>query len=426
MPRKAKELTALEVKRITKPGLHAVGEVPGLALQVQPSGGRSWVLRMMVGTQRREMGLGGYPEVPLAEARNKAREAREKVRGGIDPVAEAHAAKSALKAATAARLTFREAAAKYIEIHRTAWRNPKHAAQWESTLEQYAYPFAGSLSVGDIGLPHILAIFEQTVPADGTNPAGKLWEARTETATRLRGRIESIFDWCKGRGYRSGDNPAAWKGNLDAQLPRPERIRRVKHHPALPLDEMSSFMAALRAREGIGARALELLILSAARSGEVRGMRWREVDMTSGIWSVPAERMKAGKEHRVPLSRAAISLLNDLPRFDGNDLVFPSPRGGVMSDMTLTAVMRRMGREEVPHGFRSTFRDWVAERTGYPGEMAEKALAHTISNATEAAYRRLDMVEKRRRMMDDWAAFCSSRELLAPSVIPFAKAVGER
>jgi integrase len=415
MPKRAKELSALEVKRLAEPGYHFVGGVPGLALQVLPSGGRTWVLRTMVGTKRRDMGLGGS-EISLAEARAKAKEARENTKKGIDPIAQAQAARSALRASAASAMTFKTAAEKYIEVHRAGWRNPKHIKQWESTLKTYAYPHIGALNVRDIGVAHVLAVLEQQAPVDrratsatfATFKTGKLWEVRTETASRVRGRIESVLDWCKGRGYRSGDNPASWKGCLDAQLPEPTKVARVVNHAAVSLDEMAGFMAELHQREGIAARALEFAILCASRSGEVRGANWSEINLDTGVWVVPGERMKAGKEHRVPLSADAVELLKALPRFEGVDLVFPAPRGGMLSDMTLSAVMRRMGREEVPHGFRSTFRDWVSERTNYPGEMPEVALAHAIGSKVEASYRRGDQLEKRRTMMDSWARFCST------------------
>lgn len=415
MPKKARELTALEVKRLTNPGLHFVGEIPGLALQVLPTGGRTWVLRMMVGAKRRDMGLGGYPEVSLADARAKARVARDRVRAGVDPIAEAQAARSALRAAQAAAMTFRQAAELFIDTNRSGWSNAKHAAQWASSLTRYVYPIIGQLNVQDIGRAHVLAVLEQHVGKEG-----KFWECRTETAERVRGRIEKVLDWAKGRGHRTGDNPATWKGNLDAVLPKAKRIKKVEHHPAVSLDEMAGFFSDLQQREGTAARALEFVILTAARSGEVRGMTWSEVDMNSGAWVVPAERMKAGKEHRVPLSSLAVSLLERMPRHEGNDLVFPSPRGGLMSDMSLTAVMRRMDREEVPHGFRSTFRDWAGELTHYPRDMAEMALAHAIASATEASYRRGDMFEKRREMMEDWADFVSGT---APRTASFASPI---
>lgn len=402
MPKKVKELSALEVRRKTGSGLHFVGGVPGLALQILPTGGRTWILRVVIAGRRRDMGLGGFPEVGLAQARTKAAELREQIRAGRDPLAEVRAARSALHAAAESALTFRQASEKFIEAHRPSWSNPKHAAQWGNTLEHYAYTTIGHLDVNHVSVAHILKILEQPVGEEG-----KLWEVRTETASRLRGRMEKILDWAKGRGLRSGDNPAAWRGNLEAMLPKATKLQKVEHHPAVSLDSMGEFMADLRQRDGIAARALEFAILTAARSGEVRGMKRSEVDEVSGAWVIPAERMKARKEHRIPLSDAARDLLKKLPVIDGNDYVFPAPRGGKLSDMALTAVMRRMGRSEVPHGFRSTFRDWAAERTNYPRDIAEMALAHTISNAVEAAYRRGDMFEKRRDMMEAWADFVS-------------------
>jgi integrase len=339
------------------------------------------------------MGLGGFPETSLAAARERARAARAAIREGHDPITLARQKKSALRAAAAAALTFRQAAQQYIEVHSAGWSNAKHVQQWQNTLASYAYPVIGDLLVSDIARPHILKILEP------------IWTEKAETASRLRGRLEAILDWAKGRGHRDGDNPAAWKGNLDAQFPKAQRVKRIQHHAAVAIDDMPQFMAQLRAMPGVGARALEFTILTAARSGEVRGARWGEIDSKTGMWLVPAERMKAKREHRVPLPQAAVALLRGMPRLEGSDLVFPSSRGTLLSDMTLTQVMRRMGRSETVHGFRSTFRDWVAERTTYPGEMAEMALAHRVSNAVEAAYRRGDMLEKRREMMARWANF---------------------
>lgn len=394
MAKKANELGPLAVSKLTSPGLHFVGGVSGLALQVLPSGGRTWVLRAMMCGRRRDMGLGGFPDVPLADARTAARKARDLIRDGLDPIEEARAAVSARLARRAKDLTFKEAAVAYIGAHEAGWRNAKHAAQWKSTLETYAYPVIGSLLVRDIELTHVLAILEP------------LWQAKTETATRLRGRIEQVLDWATARGHRDGLNPARWRGHLDKMLARPSKVARVVHRAALPVAEMGSFIAALRAAEGTGARALEFAILTAARSGEVRGATWGEIDLDAATWTVPAERMKAGREHRVPLSAPAIKLLRALPRIAGSDLVFSAPRGGQLSDMTLTAVLRRMNVAAVPHGFRSTFRDWASERTNYPRDAAEMALAHMIGDKVEAAYRRGDLFEKRRRMMADWATFC--------------------
>lgn len=386
------------MKNLTEPGFHFVGGVAGLALQVLPTGGRSWVLRVTIGTKRRDMGLGGYPDVPLTQAKEDARAARTKIRAGIDPIEEARAAKSALKASQTAMLTFKQCAEAYIEAHKAGWKNEKHQKQWTSTLETYVYPKIGNVLVRDVELPQVLAVLEP------------IWKTKTETATRVRGRVESVLDWATARNYRTTLNPARWKGHLDKLLPKPSKVAKVTHHDALPVSDVGSFMVDLRKHKGMGARALEFAILTAARSGEVRGATWSEIDLESGVWIVPAERMKAGKEHRVPLSTAAVDLLKALPRLAGSDLVFFAPRGGQLSDMTLSAVIRRMGAPCVPHGFRSTFREWAAERTNYPRDMAEMALAHTIGNKVEAAYRRGDMFAKRRRMMADWAKFCDQVE----------------
>lgn len=398
MARKAKELGPLAVRSLTSPGMHFVGGVSGLALQVLPTGGRTWILRATIGGKRRDMGLGGYPDVTLADARAAARAARDKIRAGIDPIEEVRTAASALKAARVEAVTFKEAALAYIHAHEAGWRSAKHAQQWRNTLEAYAYPVIGSVLVRDVELAQVLAILEP------------IWTTKTETATRLRGRIEQVLDWATARGYRTGLNPARWRGHLDKLLARPSKVARVDHHTALPVSEVSAFMKKLHQASGMGARALEFAILTAARSGEVRGAKWSEIDLEAAVWTVPAERMKAGVEHRVPLSAPALGLLSALPRMAGTDVVFPAPRGGVLSDMTLTAVLRRLNVDAVPHGFRSTFRDWAAEQTNYPHDVAEMALAHTIANKVEAAYRRGDLFEKRRLMMAEWAKFCAGQE----------------
>ena len=389
-----KPLNALELPMLPA-GKHPVGEVAGLYLQVKESGCRGWVLRTMVGGRRREIGLGGYPTVKLADARQAARNAINDIKQGIDPIAKRARAKAELIASRVLDLTFDEAAKKYIEAKSGEWKNAKHGAQWVSTLETYASPTMGKIIVRDITLTHVMQVLEP------------IWTTKTETATRLRGRIESVLNWATVRGYRQGENPARWKGHLSELLKTPSKIAKTKHHAAIAWRDLGAFMANLRKQEGMGARALEFAILTAARSGEVRGMKWDEVNFDDNIWTVPADRMKAGREHRVPLSDVAIKLLNNLPRIDESALVFPAPRGGQLSDMTLTSVMRRMKVDAVPHGFRSTFRDWAAEVTAYPRDMAEMALAHTLEDKVEAAYRRGDMLEKRRRMMSDWAAFCN-------------------
>jgi len=419
MPVKARELSALEVKRLDHPRqgrnvTFAVGGVSGLLLQITPTGAKTWVLRTLVGSKRREIGLGGYPDVPLSDARQAAREAKAKIQTGIDPVEERKAARSALIAAQARGLKFSDAVDRALAAKLDAFRNAKHRAQWRSTLDAYAMPALGSMLVADIGTQDVLRAVEP------------IWREKTETASRLRGRIEAVLSWATVAGHRTGDNPAAWRGNLKELLPAPAKIANEANHPALQLHDAGRWFAALSDREGMGSRALEFLTLTAARSGEARGAEWAEIDLDAGLWVVSAARMKMRREHRVPLATDAIALLKALPRFRGNPLVFPAARGGQLSDMTLSAAMRRIHeadiakggagfldrvskRPAVPHGLRSVFRDWAAERTNFPGEMAEVALAHKISNAVEAAYRRGDMLEKRRQMMTAWSDFLAGR-----------------
>jgi integrase len=351
----------------------------------------------MVGTKRRHMGLGGFPDVPLAQAREKARRARDEVEQGIDPLAQRRASISQLQARQATEKTFQQAAEGYLLAHSDTWKNAKHRAQWEATLKTYAYPRMGDLLVRDVGQEQVMAALEP------------IWRTKNETASRLRGRIESVLDWATVRKYRSGENPARWKGHLDMLLAAPSKVKKVTHHPALPIDKMPEFMGLLNKRNGTAAKALQFTILCAARSGEVRGAKWSELDLEEGTWTIPAERMKGGKLHRVPLSKSAIRILTDLPRFEEVDLVFPAPRGGQMSDMSMTAVMRRMEVPAVPHGFRSTFRDWARERTNFPRDLAEQALAHALDNKVEAAYRRGDALDKRREMMTAWSDFCGQK-----------------
>jgi integrase len=411
MPRRAKELKAIEVQRLKDPGLHFVGTVPGLALQISNTGARSWILRLAVVGRRREMGLGNYPEVPLAKAHEKAREARDLLKRGIDPIEHGRAQQSALAAAAALAVDFDHCAEQYIKAHSAGWKNAKHAQQVENTLKQYASPVMGKLLVRDVQLAHVLKVLEP------------IWKTKTETASRVRGRIETVLDWATTRGYREGPNPARWRGHLDNLLPKPGKVARVKHHKALPISDMGAFMARLRQCEGMGALALEFTILTAARSGEVRGATAGEIDRNAKVWTIPGARMKGGREHRVPLTDEALAVIDKadaLHRTVESDLLFPAPRGGPLSDMTLTAVLRRLEVQAVPHGFRSTFKDWAAERTSYTNEMSEMALAHAIGDKTEAAYRRGDMFEKRRHMMADWAKFLSAPEVPA-EVIPINK-----
>lgn len=400
MPQVAKPLSALEVKRLSTPGMHAVGTVPGLYLQVlpAPSTARTWVLRVKVGDRRRELGLGGYPGISLAQAHASARQKRQLVDQGVDPVSEQRAAKSAIRASQQKQITFAEATRAYIAAHEAGWKNAKHAWQWTSSLELYAFPRIGELDVGDIGMGHVLDVVEP------------IWRSKTETASRVRGRIELIIAWADKRAERERLNPARWKGHLDTQLPAPSKVTKVRHHAALPVAEMSRFMGTLSKQEGSAPRALEFAVLTAARSGEVRFATWPEIDFKSRIWTVPAERMKSGREHRVPLNSLAISLLESIPLVDNSAVIFQSPRGGALSDMALVAVCRRMGADCVPHGFRSTFRDWCAERTNVAREVAEMALAHAIGTEVEAAYRRGDLLEKRRELMKGWSSFLLANE----------------
>lgn len=415
MPKVAAELGPLDVKRLAHPGgkgnvMVPVGGVAGLYLQLAPKGGRTWILRMLVGGRRRDIGLGGFPTVTLAQARDKAREARDKVERGIDPVEERKAAKARLIEARRKGMLFSEVVDKALAAKLDAFRNEKHRAQWRSTLDTYALPEIGALPLDEIDTAAVLRCLQP------------IWATKTETATRLRGRIEAVLSWATVVGHRTGENPARWAGNLKELLPAPSKVANESNHPALQLDDAPEWLADLRKREGFPARALEFLALTAARSGEARGAAWDEIDLDKALWIIPAQRMKMKREHRVPLTAEAVALLKALPKLEGNPLVFPGARGGQLSDMALSMLMKRQHtaaiaaggsgyvdrvskRPAVPHGLRSTFRDWVAERTSYPGEMAEVALAHRISSAVEAAYRRGDMIEKRRQMMADWATF---------------------
>jgi integrase len=426
MPKIALELKDIHIRRLEaaggkRPITKPVGGVAGLMIQVTPNGGKSWLLRTTIAKKRREIGLGGYPTVTLAEARERAREALADVRQGIDPIEKRKAAQSALIAAQSRGLTFAKATEQYLSGKVETFRNKKHRAQWASTLEQYAMPHIGKMLVSDITVHDVERVLKP------------IWSTKTVTASRVRGRIEKVLAWATVKKHRTGDNPAAWRGNLDQLFNSPAKVKKGGNQPALPIDYAPSWFADLRQREGNGARALEFAALTAARSGEVLGATWDEINLDNGMWTVPASRMKAGKEHRVPLPAAAVALLKAVPKTDGSEFVFASPNGGKFSDMAMSAVMRRMHadkavkevaagvpedragwrdpkqnyRPAVPHGLRSTFRDWVAEKTDFPGDMAEIALAHTVANAVEAAYRRGDMVEKRRSMMDAWAAFLS-------------------
>ena len=413
------KLSATKVAGKLAVGLH--GDGGGLYLRVQQAG-KSWIFRYRFAGKRRDMGLGKYPDVSLADARRRAEEARRKLAAQVDPIGAARAA-----AAEAGGIpSFREAAERYIAAHEDGWRNPKHRQQWTNTLATYALPRIGSLSVADIAVGDVMRVLEP------------IWKAKPETASRLRGRIETVIDWAIAREYRTAENPARWRGRLQQLLPAKTKIRRVEHHAALPWREVPAFMAALRGREAPAARALEFAILTAARSGEVRGATWGEIDLDSATWTVPGARMKAGRDHKVPLSPAALALLHRmsadrlaLPRSrarpDEDAFVFPGGHEGKpLSENAAIALLRRMDRSDITmHGFRSTFRDWAAEATAYPREVAEAALAHVNKDRVEAAYLRGDHLEKRRRLMAEWAEFVG-REPVEASVVRIGRGLVAR
>jgi integrase len=397
--RRIDRLTALLVAKQRKPGLYPDGN--GVYLQVTLGADgtprKSWVFRFrMRGRRERKMGLGAFPDVGLQQARDKASDARKLCKDGIDPVEARKAERAKALLANARIVTFNQCAKAYIAAHRAGWRNAKHAMQWTSTLETYVSPIFGTLPVQAIDLSFVTKVLEP------------IWSTKPETASRVRGRIEAVLDWAKVRGYRTGDNPARWRGHLDHLLPARTKVRKVKHHAALPYREIGVFMLALRERHALAARALEFAILTAARTSEVINARWDEIDLRAKTWTVPAERMKAGREHRVPLSDAAIGILDHMQTIRQNDHVFPGERSAALSTMAFLMLLRRMDRDDLTaHGFRSTFSTWAAECTNFPREVVEAALAHVVGDATEQAYQRGDVFEKRRKLMVAWATYCA-------------------
>lgn len=399
MPRKIRNaLTPLAVKN-AKPGRYADGG--GLNLLVKDSGARSWVYRYMIEGRSRDIGLGsaaGPDTITLAKARDLASALRVKVKAGIDPLAErdrkAAEAKAAAQAATVAGISFMHVAEAYIAANEGKWRNSKHRQQWRNTLATYAYPVIGDLPVAEVKTSHVLQIVEP------------MWQEKPETANRVRGRIEIILDAAKAREYRDGENPARWRGHLSQLLPERGKLSRG-HHKAMPYNQVAAFTAQLQDREAMAAMALEFVILTAARTSEVLGATWAEIDFDNAVWTIPADRMKAQKEHRVPLSPRAVKIL-EATKLDDAEWLFPSEKGGKLSGMAMSMLLRRMKVDYTVHGFRSAFRDWSAECTGYAHEVCEMALAHTIGNKAEAAYRRGDLFEKRRRLMSDWATYCAT------------------
>lgn len=395
MARTTGKLDSRTVASRRKPGYY--GDGAGLWLQVTASGSKTWVFRFKLNGRAREMGLGALHTVSLAEARNKARAARGLLTDGIDPIEHKRAEKAARALENGSTKTFDECSRAYIDSQKAGWGNSKHADQWTNTLATYASPVFGTLPVSAIDTARVMRALEP------------IWTTKPETASRIRGRIEAVLSWATVHGYRQGENPARWRGHLDKLLPKTSKVATVKHHQALPYQQIGEFMKALRAENGTAARALELCILTATRTSEVIKAKWSEFDLAEGLWTIPAERMKARREHRVPLSPAAVKLLEKEKRKSDGGWVFPGVRYGKhLSNMAMLELLRRMGQTDITvHGFRSTFRDWTGEMTAYPHEVAEMALAHTISNKAEAAYRRGDLFAKRARMMEDWAAFCA-------------------
>jgi integrase len=392
-------LTGLKVEKAKAPGMYPDGG--GLYLRVTNSGTKNWVLRYMLHHKPRWMGLGPFPLYSLAEARARVLDARRKRHEGIDPIDARRADRARQRLDAAKAITFGEVAEIYIASHKAGWRNAKHAAQWQSTLKAHAAPIM-TLPVQAVDTALVLKVLEP------------IWTTRPETASRLRGRLESVLDFAKAREFRDGENPARWRGHLAKLLPARSRVRAVKHHAALPYPDLPNFMARLREQEGIAPRALEFLILTAARTGEIIGARWKEIDLLDKTWTVPAGRMKAHREHRVPLSPRVLAILTEMQTAQNGDhtdaFVFPGRKPGApLSNMAFLMLLRRMGRDDLTaHGFRATFKTWSSERTSFQNEIAEAALAHVIGDKVEQAYRRGDLFEKRRRLMQQWAVFCTT------------------
>ncbi len=407
MPRLTHRLTAIKIAALNAKGFYPDGG--GLYLRVTASGAKNWIFRFKDNGRIRDMGLGAVASVSLARARQLAVDARQQRASGQDPIRARQDARAVSKRCEAQGTPFRDCAEQLIASHEASWRNAKHRAQWRSTLKAYVYPVIGDVPVSAVDTTLVMKVLEP------------IWAAKPETANRIRGRVEAVLDWAKARGMREGQNPASWRGHLDHLLPARSKLKRVRHHPALPYIEVSSFMAALRAQNGISARALEFVILTAAGTGEALCARWEEIDLRQRMWTIPAERMKGGKEHRVPLSARAVSIVKEMMEIKQSEFVFAGAREArPLSDMALLMTVRDLRPGVTVHGFRSTFKDWCAECTAAPNFVSEAALAHAVADKVEAAYRRADLFEKRRKLMEAWAIYCA-REQHGPKVVPLKR-----
>jgi integrase len=410
VPRTLNRLSNVKVARTKRPGMYADGG--GLYLRVAEGGSKQWMFRYVVNGRLRDMGIGPEHTLTLAEARERATEARKLRLDGIDPIEHKRAQRAATAAEAAKAMTFKQCAEGYIKDNETEWTNAKHRREWATTLSRYVYPVLGGLPVATINTPLVLKVVKP------------LWEHAPETASRVRGRIENVLGWATVHHYRTGDNPARWRGLLEHALPARAKIAKVKHHAALPYAQAGAFMAKVRRDTRVAARCLEFIMLTAVRVSEANVATWNEIDFANRIWTVPAERMKADKEHRVPLSSAAIAVLEAMRAIRQSDYIFPGQRNAhaVGANSVLRFAKEAAGINITTHVLRSTFRDWAAERTSFPREVAEMALAHAIPDAVEAAYRRGDLFDKRRKLMDAWAAYCAKVETDAGKVVALARA----
>jgi integrase len=410
MARVLNRLSDIACKAKKRPGYSADGG--NLYLRVAPGGSKGWIFRFTLAGKTRDAGLGPYPTISLAKARAEAERCRRLVAEGIDPIAARSTKRDTARIASAKAATFEDCARAYIAGHEAGWKSAKTRQQWPNVLSSYVYPLLGALPVQAIDTALVMKVLEP------------IWTTKPATASLVRAGIERILNWAKARGYRSGENPAAWRGHLDHLLPARSKIQRVQHHPALPFVEMPSFMEQVRASDGIAARALEFTVLTASRIGEALGARWDEVDLKSKLWTIPPERMKAGKEHRVPLAPRAIAIIEEMAEIRLNEFVFPGiKQGRPLTDAGVRKLVRELHEGVTRHGFRSTFRDWAAETTSFPNHVVEMALAHAVSDAVEAAYRRGDLLDKRRKLMEAWAAYC---ERTSADVVQLKRGINSR